>query len=64
MWHDPIVITMQAREMVMQHGDRAEMVAKEKMFDYMQQGDMNAAGLWMAIVQEVRKMLRSPSGIN
>lgn len=64
MRHDPIYITMQARDMIAQYGEYAATIAKEKMFDYMQQQDTHAAGVWMAIVQEIQHILRTSSGMN
>jgi hypothetical protein len=55
---------MQARDMIAQYGEYAATIAKEKMFDYMQQQDTHAAGVWMAIVQEIQHILRTSSGMN
>ncbi len=64
MRHDPIYITMQARELVEQHGESALSLAQNKFYEYMNEQNLHVATIWLSIIHEVQAILRSNANIN
>lgn len=59
--HDPRRIALKARELLLQHGRKAEDIAYALMQEEMQHDDVIEAGFWLAVIQEIR-VLETTSG--
>ncbi len=56
MLHNPSFIITQARELIAHYGQQAEEVAKQRMYEKMEQEDVSEASLWMAVIHEIRNI--------
>jgi hypothetical protein len=54
MSNDPALISFYAYDYIARYGEHAESVAMHQMMDYMEEAMVAEAGLWMAVVHEIR----------